>query len=101
MRLAFAFGFSVYFQFANSVATNDHPISKVIKMLQGLKAKAIMDGKHEEVAYQKFTYWCSTSIDTLKDAIADEKEKIAELEDLIAGKTKELESLEEEIDKLN
>jgi hypothetical protein len=86
---------------AGAVASSDgHPISKVIKMLQGLKAKAIVDGKHEEVAYQKFTYWCSTSIDTLKDAIADEKEKIAELKDLIAGKTKQKESLETEIDAL-
>lgn len=62
--------------------------------------KAIVDGKNEEVAYQKFTYWCTTSIGTLKDAIADEKEKIAELQDLIAGKTKELKSLEDEIEKL-
>jgi hypothetical protein len=96
MRLAFALAFCV-FQIVHGAATNDHPITKVIEMLEGLKMKAIMDGKHEEVAYQKFTYWCSTSTDTLKDAIADEKEKIAELEDVIAGKTKELKSLEDEI----
>jgi hypothetical protein len=86
---------------AGAIASNEgHPIEKVISMLKGLKAKAIVDGKNEDVLYQKFAYWCSTSIDTLKDAIADEKEKIDELKDTIAGKTKEKKSLEEEIDAL-
>jgi len=63
--------------------------------------KSIMEGKQEAEAYNKFAYWCSTSIDALKDAIADEKEKIAELDDLLAGKTKEKYSLEEDIKSLN
>jgi len=77
-----------------------HPIDKVINMLEGLKAKSIMEGKKEGESYNKFAYWCSTSIDTLKDAIADEKEKIAELEDLLEGKNKEKEGLEKEIETL-
>jgi len=82
-----------------SAVTNgdDHPITRVVKMLEGLKAKSIAQGKEEEVAFQKFTYWCKTSITTLKDAIAEEKEKISELEDLISGKKKEKEVLEKEI----
>jgi len=83
--------------FTGAVSERGHPISKVIKLLEGLKAKSIEEGKSEAVSYQKFTYWCSTSISTLKDAIADEKETIAELEDLVAGKTKEKEVLEEQI----
>merc|ERR1719399_138583 len=75
----------------------EHPIAKVIKLIDDLKAKAIAEGKDEEVAYTKFQYWCSTSIAELKDAIADEKEKIEELEDKIAGLTKDKETLEEEI----
>jgi len=73
-------------------------MDKVINMLKGLKAKSIAEGKAESEAYNKFAYWCKTSITTLKDAIAEETEKIAELEDLIAGKTKEKEVLEKEID---
>jgi len=75
-------------------------MDKVIQMIKGLKAKSIVEGKMEEASYQKFEYWCKTSTDTLKDAISDEKEKIAELEDLIAGKTKEKEGLEKEIEDL-
>jgi len=78
----------------------EHPIAKVINLLEGLKAKAIAQGKDEEVAYTKFQYWCSTSIAELKDAIADEKEKIEELEDQLAGLNKEKESLEKEIQTL-
>merc|ERR1740138_830992 len=85
------------FGVTTAAAGNDHPISKVIKLLEGLKAKAIAEGKTEEVAYGKFQYWCSTSIADLNDAIADEKEKIDELEDKIAGLEKKKAALEEDI----
>jgi DNA repair exonuclease SbcCD ATPase subunit len=81
----------------SSIAGKDHPIVKVIGLLKSLKAKSIAEGKEEAVAFGKFEYWCSTSIDTLKDAIADETETIEELTDKIAGLTKEKETLEEEI----
>jgi len=57
-------------------------------------------GEAEEVAYGKFTYWCSTSIAELKKTIADETELIEELTDKIEGKTKEKETLEKDIGKL-
>jgi len=81
-------------------ASNEHPIAKVVKMIEGLKETAIGEGKEEEVAFTKFQYWCSTSIDELKDAIADEKETIEELTDKISGLTKEKETLEDEISTL-
>jgi phage shock protein A len=81
-------------------ASAGHPIVKVINLIKELKEKAISEGKEEEVAYTKFQYWCSTSIDTLKDAIQEEKETIDELKDKIAGLTKEKESLEEDIAQL-
>jgi len=84
----------------SSGENKEHPIAKVINLLEGLKAKAIAQGKDEEVAYTKFQYWCSTSISELNDAIADEKEKIEELEDKLAGLNKEKESLEKEIQSL-
>jgi len=82
---------------SQAVGQGAHPITKVIKMLEGLKMKSIMEGKTEAEAYNKFSYWCSTSIDALQSAIADEKEKIAELSDLLSGKKKEKYSLEEDI----
>merc|ERR1711865_1013468 len=78
----------------------DHPVVKVIKMLKDLKEKSIGEGKAEEVAYTKFTYWCSTSKAELNDAIAEEKETIDELEDTIAGKKKDKASLEDKISTL-
>merc|ERR1719407_72998 len=69
-------------------------------MLESLKAKAIAQGKEEQVAYEKFTYWCSTSKAELSSAIADEKETISELEDTIAGQKKEIETLEAKIGQL-
>jgi DNA repair exonuclease SbcCD ATPase subunit len=75
----------------------DHPIAKVIKLIEGLKSKAISEGKEEAVSFEKFQYWCSTSFSTLNDAIAEEKEKISELEDKISGLTKDKETLEEDI----
>jgi len=85
---------------AKAVSKADHPISKVIKLLEGLKAKSIAEGQGEAASYEKFTYHCSTLSKELKEAIADEKEAISELKDLIAGKTKEKEVLENHIDEL-
>jgi len=81
-------------------AEQDHPIVRVIKLVEGLKETSIAEGKAEQVAYTKFEYWCSTSIDTLNGAIADEKEKIEELTDSIAGHTKRKASLEKDIETL-
>jgi len=83
-----------------SITTKDHPIVKVINMLEGLKEKAIAEGKEEAVAFTKFEYWCSTSTDTLNDAISDEKEQIEELADKLAGLKKQKEGLEEDISSL-
>merc|ERR1740133_142807 len=69
-------------------------------MLKGLKADAISEGQTEGVAYEKFTYWGSTSKTELQGSIADEKETISELTDTIDGKTKEQASLEDNIEKL-
>jgi len=82
------------------VAAKDHPVVKVIKLLEGLKETAISEGKQEAVAYEKFTYWCSTSKAELNQAIADETETIDELKDTIAGKVKAKESLEGKISEL-
>merc|ERR1719181_1601264 len=93
----FAFLLCVFCGAQASTEGKDHPIVKVINLLEGLKSKSIAEGKEEAVAYEKFVYWCTTSKDTLNDAIADEKERIAEETDKIAGLKKQIESLEEDI----
>jgi len=85
---------------AVAVAKEDHPIVKVIAMLKGLKADAIAEGQTEEVAFGKFTYWCSTTKSELKAAIADSKETISELGDSISAKTTEQANLEGKIETL-
>jgi len=85
---------------ALSGARAEHPIAKVINLLQGLKEKAIAQGKQESVDYQKFQYWCTTNSDELNGAIADEKESISELTDKLAGLQKEEETLNEDISSL-
>mmetsp|Transcript_60699 Transcript_60699/g.95680 ORF Transcript_60699/g.95680 Transcript_60699/m.95680 type:complete len:708 (+) Transcript_60699:103-2226(+) len=82
---------------SSSDVNKDHPIVKVIDLIKELKEKSISEGKEEAVAYEKFTYWCSTSIATLNKAITDEKELIDELKDKIAGLEKNKATLEEEI----
>jgi len=83
-----------------SVDSKGHPIGKVIGLLKGLKEKAVNEGKAEEYAYAKFAYWCKTSTSEIKSAIKDEKENIDELSDTIAGKKKEMTSLNGKIAKL-
>jgi DNA repair exonuclease SbcCD ATPase subunit len=80
-----------------AVAEQAHPVVKVISMLEGLKAKTEMMGKVEAGSYAKFQGWCKTQSDTLTAAIDEEKSTISELDDTIAGKTKEQKGLETQI----
>jgi len=78
----------------------DHPIGKVITLLQDLMDKVKSEGKNEEVSYQKFVYWCKTSSAELAKAIQGEKDTIDTLESTIEAKTKEIELLTDDIGKL-
>jgi hypothetical protein len=81
-------------------AADDHPVSKVITLLQDLMAQAKTEGQEEEVSYQKFVYWCQTSSAELSKAIKEEKETIETLQSTVDGKTVEIEILGGEITKL-
>jgi len=78
-------------------ASGEHPMEKVIGMLKDLSAKAVAEGKEEEHAFGKFSYWCKSSVKTVSKAIEEEKEKIESLESTIAAKTKEIATLEDQI----
>merc|ERR1719271_309747 len=100
MKSVFAIVFVSLLCASNAGSVGNHPIEKVINLIEGLKEKSIQEGKDEAVAFTKFQYWCKTSTDTLNDAIAEEKETIEELTDKISGLTKKKETLENEIDDL-
>merc|ERR1719440_1255929 len=83
--------------FGATTATQEHPIAKVITMLEGLATKAESEGKAEAVSFSKYEYWCKNSVKELSKAIAEEKELIDQLSSKIEAKTKEKATLEEEI----
>merc|ERR1719408_189570 len=76
---------------------DEHPISKIIALLEKLKVQAREEGEKEAVLYQKFEYWCKNTKKELSGAIKEEKAKIAVLEDKLAEKTKLKEAMEKEI----
>jgi len=83
-----------------STATQEHPIGKVIDLLDELMTQAEEEGKAEALDFQKMEYWCKNSVKTVKKAIKKEKSDIATLEDKIDAKQKEKETLEEQIEDL-
>ena len=78
---------------AAQAAKDEHPIEKVVSMLQGLSAKAEAEGKEEALAYEKYEYFVKNSVKELSGAIAQEKSDIEELTDLIDSKEKAKEVL--------
>merc|ERR1719174_878397 len=80
-----------------TVTVQEHPIAKVITMLEDLATKAEAEGKEEAVSFSKYQYWCKNSAKELSKAIAEEKETIDSLANKIDAKTKEAATLEEEI----
>merc|ERR1719301_75530 len=78
----------------------EHPIAKIIAMLEKLKVQAREEGEKEAVLYQKFEYWCKNTKKELSSAIKEEKAKIATLEDKLAEKTKLKEAMEKDIAEL-
>lgn len=85
---------------ALAVASNGHPIEKVIDLLKKLKTQAIEEGKTEEVSFTKFTYWCDTSKSELNKAISDEEATIDELKSTISGLKETKKTLKADIKEL-
>merc|ERR1719160_1790513 len=82
---------------ASASTTKEHPIKKIIGMIEELKVKAQEQHEEETANYQKFEYWCKTTMKELNTAITKGKEKIEVLEDTIESKTKEIKKLEVDI----
>lgn len=84
----------------SAIASQDHPIERIITLLNGLASKSESEGKDEAVAYTKFEYWCKNSIKTMKKAISEENDAIDALSSKIDAKTKEQAALTLQINKL-
>lgn len=93
-------------------AEQETPITRVVKLLQGMSVKTEMEGKMEEDLYEKFVCWAKTIIGTKTATNSAARSRIAELEtyiaDIEAGRieftsermdlTKELKELNEDIE---
>mmetsp|Transcript_20825 Transcript_20825/g.46476 ORF Transcript_20825/g.46476 Transcript_20825/m.46476 type:complete len:673 (-) Transcript_20825:78-2096(-) len=62
------------------VASGEHPIKKVIGLIKDLKQKALEEGQEEEIAYTKFSRWCKSGLENLKNEVAKSKTELEELE---------------------
>mmetsp|Transcript_17216 Transcript_17216/g.43361 ORF Transcript_17216/g.43361 Transcript_17216/m.43361 type:complete len:711 (-) Transcript_17216:136-2268(-) len=83
-----------------SVSAVGHPMEKVIDLLKDLATKAENEGKTEEVSYTKFEYWCTNNVKDLNRAITEEKATMEKLSDEISAHEKNIEVLDQEIEKL-
>merc|ERR1719463_142531 len=75
---------------ATSVITSDTPVTKVVELIQEMKAKIEADGKAEHKVYDKFACWCEKTTARKAGAIEEAKASIAELSEKVLnlkGKT--------------
>lgn len=80
---------------------DEHPVVKVVALLKGLEEKATAEGAAEEISYGKFQYWCKGSTKMLSVDIAERKENMDVLGDIVESKEQEIASLTEVIDNLD
>merc|ERR1719502_847092 len=73
------------------------PVTKVVELIEELKAKIEADGKMEQTIYDKYACWCETTsarkasdIHTAMSDIKSLSTKILELKGLVATRTSEI-----------
>merc|ERR1719247_3595604 len=79
------------------VLASASPVTKVVELIEELKAKIEADGKMEQQLYDKYACWCETTsarkANDIHTAMADIKSlgtKILELKGLVATRTSEI-----------
>merc|ERR1719335_24961 len=89
-----------------SAEVEQSPVTKVVELIQDLKAKILADGKAEQKTYDKFACWCEkttaekalsiesakTSIEKLSEKVLDLKGSTGKLSAEIAGLNKDIAS---------
>merc|ERR1740117_1947827 len=75
---------------AHGAVHQDNPVTKVVELIQELKAKIEADGKAEQKVYDKFACWCEKTTARKAGAIEETKTSIEELSEKVLnlkGKT--------------
>merc|ERR1719326_561972 len=79
------------------VRASQGPVTKVVELIEELKAKIEADGKMEQTIYDKYACWCETTsarkandIHTAMSDIKSLSTKILELKGLVATRTSEI-----------
>merc|ERR1719252_328745 len=85
-------------------AANESPITRVVELIQELKAKVEADGKAEQKTYDKFACWCektlarkAAAIDAAKETIDKTQREIIELKGKLGALGATIKQLEKEI----
>merc|ERR1719261_1810703 len=86
------------------VGATQSPVTKVVELIEELKAKIEADGKMEQQLYDKYACWCETTsarkandIHTAMSNIKSLGTQILELKGLVATRTSEIAQLTLEI----
>merc|ERR1719463_876933 len=89
---------------AIELVTKDTPVTKVVQLIQEMKAKIESDGKAEQKVYDKFACWCEKTtarkagaIDEAKATIAEKSEAVLNLKGKTATLKAEIAQLEKDI----
>merc|ERR1719262_951130 len=87
-----------------AAATSQSPISRVVELIEELKAKVEADGKAEQKLYDKFACWCektlarkAAAIDAAKETIEKTQQEIIELKGKLGELGATIAQLEKEI----
>merc|ERR1719355_479130 len=75
---------------AHAAVHQENPVTKVVELIQELKAKIEADGKAEQKVYDKFACWCEKTTARKAGAIEEAKASIEELTEKVLtlkGKT--------------
>merc|ERR1719262_658104 len=87
-----------------AAATSQSPISRVVELIEELKAKVEADGKAEQKLYDKFACWCektlarkAAAIDAAKETIEKTQQEIIELKGKLGELGATITQLEKEI----
>jgi len=67
------------FAAAAANSQSETPIDRVVTLIEGLRAKIVADGEHEQTVYDKYACWCEETTARKAAAIEDAKTLIEEL----------------------
>merc|ERR1719235_2346884 len=81
-------------------AAKDSPVTRVVGLIEELKAKVEADGKAEQMIYDKYACWCETTSDRKATNIHDGMESIKSLGTTILELKSKVTSLTNDIHKL-